>query len=68
MLDPAIRLARDGYPVSAEMASWLGMQADFIANHPDTARNYVAQGVLPGEGDLIRQLGMAASFEALVQA
>lgn len=68
ILEPAIRLARDGYPVSADMANWLGTEADFITNHPDTARTYVSQGFLPGAGDLIDQPEMASTFDALVQA
>ena len=68
VLAPALRLARDGYPVSTEMGYWLGLEAEFIYGYPDSARTYVSQGALPVAGDVIRQEELANTFEALVQA
>lgn len=68
VLAPAIRIADEGYPVSSEMAIWLAQEADFIASRPDTARTYLASGVLPGAGAIIQQPEMARTFEALAGA
>lgn len=68
VLAPAIRIAREGYPVSSEMAYWLTLEADFISSWPDSARTYLAQGILPGTGNIIQQLELARTFEALVEA
>lgn len=68
VLAPALRLARDGYPVSTEMAYWLGREAEFISSYPDSARTYVSQGALPVAGDVIRQEELGNTFEALIRA
>jgi gamma-glutamyltranspeptidase/glutathione hydrolase len=68
VLAPAIRIAREGYPVSPEMAYWLGVEAEFLANDPDAARTYLAQGRIPGAGETVRQPEMANTFAALAQA
>ena len=67
-LAPALRLARDGYPVSTEMAYWLGLEAEFIVNYPDSARTYAAEGALPAAGDALRQEELANTFDALILA
>ena len=68
VLDPAIRIAREGYPVSSEMAFWLERETEAILSHPDTARIYAPDGEVPASGDTITQEDMASTFEALVQA
>jgi gamma-glutamyltranspeptidase / glutathione hydrolase len=68
VLAPAIRIAREGYPVSPEMAYWLGLEAEFIANDADAARTYLAQGSIPGAGETVRQPEMANTFAALADA
>ncbi len=68
VLAPAIRLARDGYPASSEMAWWLSLQAEEILSRPDTLRTYAPSGLFPGAGDLVRQTDMADTFAALAQA
>ncbi len=68
VLAPALRLARDGYPVSADMARWLEMDAEFIAGYPDSARTYVSDGELPAAGNVMHQEEMANTFDALIRA
>nr|MBA3416524.1 gamma-glutamyltransferase [Chloroflexia bacterium] len=68
VLAPAIRLAREGYPVSAEMSVWLNQEANSILASPSTAAIYAPDGALPGEGVTITQTAMADTFEALVAA
>lgn len=68
VLAPAIRIAREGYPVSAEMAYWLELETGAIASNADAARTYLAQSWLPGAGETLRQPEMANTFAALAQA
>lgn len=68
VLGPAIRIAREGYPVYGAMAEWLGRQADLIPNRPDTARIYMPDGVLVQQGQTVFQHDLAATFEALAAA
>jgi len=67
VLAPAIRIAREGYPVGEEMARWLAQEADLIVASP-AARIYAPDGFLLGQGDTVRQLQMADTFEALARA
>jgi gamma-glutamyltranspeptidase / glutathione hydrolase len=68
ILAPAVRIARQGYPVNSSMARWLDMQAQFIRNRPDTAKIYMPEGALLREGDTVYQNDLANTFEALVDA
>ncbi len=68
VLAPAIRIAREGYPVSREMADWLERQRDVTLARPDTVEIYAPAGELVKEGDIVYQLAMADTFEALVNA
>jgi gamma-glutamyltranspeptidase / glutathione hydrolase len=66
VLEPAIRVARQGYPIGAEMADWLSRGNIF--DRPSTARIYAPQGVLLQEGDIVHQHDLANTFEALIAA
>ena len=68
VLSPAIKLRRDGYPVSAEMARWLRIYASEIANRPAAAAIYMPDGDLLTEGDTIFQHDMADTFASLTTA
>lgn len=68
ILIPAIRIAREGYPVSNSMSTWLNRQSQFIPGRPDTASIYMPQGRLLQEGDTAYQNDLADTFEALVNA
>jgi gamma-glutamyltranspeptidase / glutathione hydrolase len=68
VLEPAIQAARNGYPVSAEMAQWLRNQEGFIRGRPDTARVYIQHGQLLAEGETAFQRDMATTFELLAEA
>lgn len=66
VLAPAIRVAREGFPVSAEMADWLGRSA--INARPDTAEIYAPNGIVLSQGQTVFQLDLADTFEALAAA
>lgn len=66
VLEPAIRVARDGYAVGSEMASWLDRSN--IAGRPANAAIYAPEGPVLTEGDTVYQLDLAETFEALIAA
>jgi gamma-glutamyltranspeptidase / glutathione hydrolase len=68
ILEPAIRIAREGRPASAEMARWLGLREERVLDSPDTARIYAPDDELLEQGDMVLQTDLAGTFEALVQA
>lgn len=68
VLAPAIRLGSDGFPVSAEMAYYLGVDEDVIRAYPDAAATYLVNGNLPGEGATLDLVDLANTFQALADA
>jgi gamma-glutamyltranspeptidase/glutathione hydrolase len=66
-LAPAIRLAREGFPLTAHLHDALERRlAQFVAA-PDVARNFLRNGAVPPVGTLIRQPELAATLEYLAQ-
>ena len=68
ILSPVIDIAREGYPVSEEMARWLRIYRRQIADRPATARIYTSDGDLLEAGETVRQREMADTFASLVAA
>lgn len=68
VLEPATRLARDGSPASADLASWASILEDQIFSYPASERIYAPDGVLPSRGDTLFMLDLANTFDALVNA
>jgi gamma-glutamyltranspeptidase / glutathione hydrolase len=63
---PAIKLARDGFPASAHLASEIKQLAPVLAKDPDLSKVFVkADGSPLGQGDTIHQKDMAATLEEL---
>jgi len=65
VLAPAIRIAREGYPIGPQMADWMGRSNLSRAN---VAEIYAPNGAVLQQGDTVYQLNMADTFEALVSA
>ncbi len=68
VLSPAITIAREGYPASPGMESWLTDEASEIDDRPAAADIYEDDGDLVSEGDTVTQDEMAETFESLVDA
>ena len=68
VLAPAIRIARDGYEIYDDMATWLENRSDVILSYPSSARIYAPGGSVLQAGDLVQLTDLAATFEALAQA
>ncbi len=68
VLAPAIGLARDGFPVSAELAYYAGVDQAVMYAYPDSARTYLATGALPVAGQMLQLPDLAGTFQALSNA
>lgn len=68
VLEPAVTLAREGYPVSPEMADWLEDESSPIDDRPDAAEIYRSDGELAEAGETVTQTEMADTFESLADA
>jgi gamma-glutamyltranspeptidase/glutathione hydrolase len=64
LVEPALRLAKGAVPMPAAHASCLAMLAPVMTMN-EGARIYSPGGSLLGEGDPLRQPGLAAALEAL---
>jgi gamma-glutamyltranspeptidase/glutathione hydrolase len=63
-LEPAIRFAADGFPVSDELSSSLAQIQDLIRFQPSSAPLYI-QGAAPEPGTTIRRPGLAQTLEGI---
>ncbi len=68
ILESAIRLARDGFEASVELAYYAGNNQEQIFSNPASANVYAPKGVLPAAGDVLVMTELAETFEALVAA
>lgn len=66
-LAPAIRYAREGFPVPEWDAMYWADAAHFLAQNPETKRIYLTQGQTPKVGEVFRNEGLARSLEAVAQ-
>ena len=65
-LAPAIRLARDGFPLYARLQGGLRYKRDAMLRCPDAARVFLtAEGAVPDLGFVIRQPDLALTLEAI---
>ncbi len=68
ILAPAIRLARDGFPVSAELAYYAGVDQAVIYGNPASAQTYLTDGALPVVGQILQLTDLSGTFQALGEA
>lgn len=66
-LAPAIRYAREGFPVPEWDAIYWASAARFLAQNPETARVYLIQGQAPKVGEVFRNEDLARSLETIAQ-
>ena len=64
-LAPAIRLAREGFPLSAHLHDALAARLEQFKSEPDVAGNFLQHGAVPPLGTIIRQPQLAATLEYL---
>lgn len=64
-LAPAIRIARDGFPVYARMARGYAAKRNVMDRYPGTRAVFSPNGKPIAEGDLLRQPDLAATLQRL---
>jgi gamma-glutamyltranspeptidase/glutathione hydrolase len=68
VLEPAIRYARDGFPIEAHLAEEIARLADVIRREPGLARNFLrADGTPHQVGDLLRQPELARTLQRIAK-
>jgi len=65
VLQPAIRLAREGFPVTATVFEALLDNYDALMADPETARVYLDEGIPYFEGDIMRLPDLADTLERI---
>jgi gamma-glutamyltranspeptidase / glutathione hydrolase len=65
-LQPAIRLARNGFPLYARLQGAIRVKRDLLLRSPDAAKVFLtANGAVPELGAIIKQPDLAATLEAI---
>ncbi len=65
ILEPAIRLADEGFPASPELVNWLTIELDEIRERPHTREIYLSNGELPNVDESLRIPTLAETFRRL---
>jgi gamma-glutamyltranspeptidase/glutathione hydrolase len=67
LLEPSIRYAEEGFPVTEVIAGyWRGAQ-NRLARHPDAAKTYLIDGRALRAGDLFKNPRLAKSYRAIAK-
>jgi gamma-glutamyltranspeptidase/glutathione hydrolase len=66
ILDSAIAYARDGFPVTARLSSFIDMMRDDLAGRREAASIFLPDGTVPAAGSKLRNPDLAATLEAIV--
>ena len=67
LLAPAIRYAREGFPVSEVIADGLVRNRDRIGHYPGFAETYMPGGDVPKKGEMFRNPRLANTYEAIAE-
>jgi gamma-glutamyltranspeptidase/glutathione hydrolase len=67
-LQPAIRLAREGFPLYARLQGGIRFKRERMLRSPDTAKVFLtAEGAVPELGAIIKQPDLAHTLEAIAE-
>ena len=64
-LAPAIRLARDGFPLEARLHGMLAVRRDVMMRYPSSRAIFFPDGEMPALGTVIRQPDLAKTLERI---
>ena len=67
LLEPAIRLARDGFPITPSQRFWLDFRAGEMDVLTGVAARFLRNGKVPAEGFMVRQPELARSLESIAE-
>jgi gamma-glutamyltranspeptidase / glutathione hydrolase len=65
VLEPAVRLARDGFVVSPAVSESISGERERLAGDPETERTFLPDGAAPAPGSVWRQPDLARTLEAI---
>ena len=66
-LAPAIRIAREGFPVYGRFARGYAQRSEVMERYPGTREVFLRNGRAPREGDVFKQPELAATLERLAK-
>ena len=67
VLAPAIRYAREGFPVTEVIAYYLTTNRDRIGHYPGFADTFMPNGDVPKKGEVFRNPRLANTYEAIAE-
>ena len=67
LIEPARRLAANGFEVTYSLARSLRSSKDYLSKYPETKRIYLKEGDFYNEGEVFKQPDLAATFARLQQ-
>jgi gamma-glutamyltranspeptidase / glutathione hydrolase len=67
LLAPAIRYAREGYPVSEVIAYYMEHNAPALEKYPGFTETYMPDGHMPAKGDIFRNPRLADTLEQIAK-
>src|SRR5438270_1619786 len=67
LLEPAIAIAEEGFPVSEVIAGMWQASEPELAAHPDSAGTFLPAGRAPRAGEIFRNPSLAASYRELAR-
>ncbi|HXG12405.1 MAG TPA: gamma-glutamyltransferase [Gemmataceae bacterium] len=67
LLEPTIRYAEEGFPVTEVIAASWQTAEPLLAQHPDTAQTYLKDGKAPRPGEVFRNPNLARTYRELAR-
>jgi gamma-glutamyltranspeptidase/glutathione hydrolase len=67
LLAPAIRYAREGFPLSEVIAYYWGRNAEFLEDYPGFAEIFMPGGKAPRKGEMFKNPFLADTYEKLAE-
>ena len=67
LLAPTIRYAREGFPVTEEIARLFAINEQRIGHYPGFAETFMTRGRVPGKGEVFRNPRLADTLEAIAE-
>jgi gamma-glutamyltranspeptidase/glutathione hydrolase len=67
VLAPAIRYARNGFPVSEVIAYYLARSVDSRGDYPGFAETYMPDGRMPAKGEMFKNPRLADTYAAIAE-
>lgn len=67
ILEPAIKYAREGFPVSEVIAYYMNRSANTLGQFPNFKETYMPEGKMPQKGEIFRNPFLANTYEKIAK-